>query len=42
MKYKGEINEFIKNKEGKWFNKVKLEFEGEYYNNNEFKEKKNK
>ncbi len=40
MKYEGEINEFMKYRKGKWFNEGKVEFEGEYYENKEFKGKK--
>ena len=39
LEFEGEINEFMDYRKGKWFNKGKLQFEGEYYEGNERKGK---
>ena len=35
LEFEGEINEFMLYRKGKWFDKGKLKFEGEYYQNKE-------
>ena len=42
LEFEGEINEFISYKKGKWFNKGKIKFEGEYYDDHEWKGRKKK